>query len=113
MTMSATMIRTTERRARSRHKTKLPIYVRHSSPHDCSLEEALHTVNACREGVYFFTTETLYQKDMRLFVTFPYSTDPGAINRDYIAVVKRVDPLEDSYYGVAIKFLGTLALDRM
>jgi hypothetical protein len=107
------MIRTQERRARSRHKSNLPIYVRHSSPHDSWLEEALHTVNVGREGVYFFTTETLYQKDMRLFVTFPYSTDPGALNRDYIAVVKRVDSLENSYYGVAIKFLATLALDRV
>jgi hypothetical protein len=107
------MTHTHERRRRSRHKTNIPIYVRHASPHDRSLEEALLTVNACSEGVYFFTTESLYQKGTRLFVTFPYSTAPGAINRDYIAVVKRVDPLENRYYGIAVKLLGTLALDRM
>lgn len=99
-----------DRRARGRHKWATPIYVRPSLPHDFGIEEDLETLNVCREGIYFCTSQSFYQRDMRLFVTFPYSTVPGAINRDYIAVVKRVESLESGRYGIAVKLLETLAL---
>jgi len=70
----------------------------------------LDTVNSCRSGCYFATDSACYKKHMRIFVTFPYSVVLGAINRDYIGEVVRVDDLPDGRVGVAVNFLTTIGL---
>jgi hypothetical protein len=77
---------------------------------DEEFDEVLPTVNSCRSGCYFATDDPRYKKHMRLFVTFPYSAVPGAINRDYIGEVVRVDDLPDGRTGVAVNLLTTIGL---
>ncbi len=73
--------------------------------------EVLKTLNVSRNGLYFGTISSFYFKGMRLFVTYPYSSTAGALNRDYVAEVMRVDQLPNGHYGVAIRFLTTLHLE--
>jgi len=49
---------------------------------------------------------------MRLFVTLPFSEDPTAVNREYLAEVARVEPLLTGNYGIGIKLLMEIALQH-
>lgn len=42
---------------------------------------------------------------MRVFVTFPYASDPGSINQEFLGAVTRVDKLPGNKQGVAVKLL--------
>ena len=86
------------------------IRVRPSSPVPGSLDEILKTLNVSRNGLYFGTARKSYFKGMRLFVTYPFDSAPGAINRDYVAQVMRVDRLPNGLYGIAVRFSTTLYL---
>ena len=102
---------TKERRRRDRHKLRAVIRVRPSVPQDIHFEEIVLTTNVCRDGIYFFTRSNLYRKGLRLFITFPYSNAPGAINKDYLGEVSRVHPLTSGDYGIAIQLLSSIALE--
>ena len=47
---------------------------------------------------------------MRLFIAFPYSAELGAINREYVAEILRVEDLSDFRKGIAVKFVSTITL---
>jgi hypothetical protein len=47
---------------------------------------------------------------MRLFVTMPYSHDAGAMNREYLAEVVRVDALANSMTGIGFKILMEIGM---
>jgi hypothetical protein len=97
-----------EQRTCTRAKLPLPVRSRPSQPTIDDFDEVLVTVNSCRSGCYLATDTMLYRKHMRLFVTLPYSDAPGALNRDYVSEVLRVDNLKDGRTGVAVKFLMTI-----
>jgi hypothetical protein len=99
------------RRDKGRLKLARSIRVRPSVPGLKAVEEILDTLDVSRNGLYFGTTSSSYHKGMGLFVTYPYSSSPGAINRDYFAKVTRVDRLPNGLYGVAVQLLTTLYLD--
>jgi hypothetical protein len=42
---------------------------------------------------------------MRLFLVMPYSQDPAATNREYLAEVVRKDPLPNGLTGIGVKLL--------
>lgn len=95
-----------ERRVHIRNKLRMPIRVRgmaESSP----LDEFTHTENVAKGGLYFLSKKP-YTKGSRLRVTYPYWSQPGAINHEYPAQVVRVDGRDDNRKGVAIKFLVSL-----
>ena len=100
-----------EKRNKGRLRLGRLIRVRPSVPGSRAVEEMLETLNVSRDGLYFGTTRNFYHRGMGLFVTYPYSSAPGAINRDYWATVVRVDQLPDGLYGVAVKLSKTLYLD--
>jgi hypothetical protein len=100
-----------EKRGKGRLKLGSSIRVRPSVPGSKSVSEVLKTLNVSRNGLYFGTISDFYHKGMRLFVTYPYSSTPGALNRDYVAEVVRVDQLPNGHYGVAIRLLTTLHLE--
>jgi hypothetical protein len=77
---------------------------------DDAFDEVLSTENSSRDGCYFATRNLRYKRCMRLFVAFPYSAELGAINRDYVAEILRVDELPDSRKGIAVKFVTTITL---
>ena len=93
-------------------RVKLPCLVRArpSQPMIEEFDEILPTVNSCRSGCYFTTDNARYKKHLRLFVTVPYSTALGAINRDYIGEVVRIDARPDGRLGVAVNLLTTIGL---
>ncbi len=47
---------------------------------------------------------------MRLFVTYPYSDAPGALNREYVGKVLRIDDLGHGRRGIAVQLLMPLYL---
>jgi hypothetical protein len=96
-----------EKRGKGRLKLGSSIRVRPSVPGSKAVSEILKTLNVSRNGLYFGTISDSYFKGMRLFVTYPYSSAPGALNRDYVAEVVRVDQLPNGHYGVAIRLLTT------
>ena len=100
-----------EKRDKGRLRLARSIRVRPSVPGSEAVEEILETLNVSRYGLYFATACRSYFKGMRLFVTYPYSSAHGAINRDYLAKVMRVDRLPNDLYGIAVQFSTTLSLE--
>jgi len=96
-----------ERRNKRRVRVAQTIRVRPSDPRRKAFEEVLATINVCRDGVYFPTTLE-YEKGMQVFITFPYSEMPGAINVEYMGQVVRVDKLSHGRLGVAVHLEYTM-----
>lgn len=97
-----------ERRNKRRVRVAQPIRVRPSNPQGSPFDEVQATMNVCRDGVYFPTMLQTYKPGMRVFITFPYSEMPGAINLDYIGEVVRVDKLSHGRLGVAVHLKSTM-----
>jgi hypothetical protein len=95
--------RAVERRSFDRNRLQLPIRVRGVGKQS-HLEEVTHTQSISRGGLYFVTRET-YQANQILKISYPFWTDPGAINCEYPAKVMRVDRISDHAWGVGIQFL--------
>ena len=94
---------------RERTRTKLEFIVR-LSPTEPGWgdPEVTRTANIARTGIYVYSTRP-YTPGQRLFVACPYSDAPGAINRDYLSQVVRIDITPGQpRKGVAIKFLQTI-----
>jgi hypothetical protein len=94
-----------ERRSGRRCKITQMLRVRPSDPEIQHFEEIRGTTSLSRSGVYFKGEVKSYQLGMRLFVTLPYSDQPTAINREYLAEVVRLDKLDNGLIGVGIKLL--------
>jgi hypothetical protein len=45
---------------------------------------------------------------MRLFVTFPFTSEDDPMKTDYVAEVVRVDAVGDYRFGVAIRLISTI-----
>jgi hypothetical protein len=65
-------------------------------------EEVRATLNASRDGLYFRSWAEHYQIGMRLLVTFPYAS-VDLCNSEYVGEVLRIDQLEDSSWGIALR----------
>jgi hypothetical protein len=99
-----------EQRRWPRVRLSCLVRARPSQPTTDEFDDLLQTVNSCRSGCYFATETARYKKRLRLFITVPYSVVPGAINRDYIGEVVRVDHLPGGRTGVAVSLLATIGL---
>lgn len=97
-----------DRRNKRRVRVAQSVRIRPSEPMGAGFDEVQATINVCRDGIYFPTTLNSYQKGMRVFVTFPYSDMPGAINLEYIGEVVRVDKLTHGRLGVAVHLKTTI-----
>jgi hypothetical protein len=95
--------RPVERRTFDRNRLQLPIRIRGVGKHS-HLKEVTHTQSISRGGLYFVTREA-YQANQTLKISYPFWTDPGAINCEYPAKVMRVDRISDQAWGVGIQFL--------
>src|ERR1700753_2809160 len=100
----------TERRSTRRCKITQLMRVRPSDPEKDHFEDLRGSVSVSRTGVYFHSSETGYEIGMRLFVTMPYSKDPSAMNREYLAEVVRRDALSNGLTGVGIKMLMEMGM---
>jgi hypothetical protein len=101
-----------ERRGTRRCKITQLMRVRPSDPEKDHFEDLRGSVSVSRTGVYFHSSETGYEIGMRLFVTMPYSKDPGAMNREYLAEVVRRDALSNGLTGVGIRMLMEMGMQH-
>lgn len=101
------MLRSANEERRKKSRTKLPqmVRVRPSGPTPEDFDEILPTLNASRNSVYFVPQNGVFARDMRVFVTYPYATGPGAINQEFVGRVTRVDQLPGEKQGVAVELL--------
>jgi PilZ domain len=89
-----------ERRSSRRCKITQLMFIRPSDPETKYFEDLRGTVSASRSGIYFHTTELVYEVGQRLFVTMPYSVNPCTPSREYLAEVVRKDNLPNGMIGV-------------
>lgn len=104
--------RSTERRGSRRCKISQLMRLRPSDPEKDHFDDIRGTLSVSRSGVYFQTSEPSYEVGMRLFVTLPYSQDPMSLNREFLAEVVRRDPLPTGMFGVGLKILMELGIQR-
>lgn len=101
-----------ERRGARRCKITQLMRIRPSDPQKDHFEDLRGSMSVSRGGVYFQTSEKYYEIGLRLFVTMPYSKEPSAISREYLAEVVRMDPRPNGLTGVGIKILMELGFQR-
>jgi hypothetical protein len=101
-----------ERRGSRRCKITQLMRIRPSDPEKEHFEDLRGTLSVSRTGVYFQTSEPLYEIGMRLFVTLPYSNDPMSLNREYLAEVVRRDPLSTGMFGIGLKILMAMGVQQ-
>jgi len=99
-----------DRRRAARTRVTQTIRVRPSLPQAQNFDDVARTLNASRTGLYFKAWRDSYFEDMRLFVTYPYATGPGVLNREFAGRVVRVDQLADGRRGIAVELLSRLDL---
>jgi hypothetical protein len=100
----------TERRSSRRCKITQLMRIRPSDPEQDHFEDIRGSLSVSRTGVFFQSSETGYQVGMRLFVTMPYTKEPAAMTREYLAEVVRRDPLPNGLFGVGFKILMEMGL---
>jgi hypothetical protein len=95
----------TERRGSRRCKITQLMRIRPSDPERPAFDDIRGTLSVSRTGVYFHSSEPEYQVGMRLFVSMPYSKEPAAMAREYLAEVVRREPLANGLFGIGFKIL--------
>lgn len=68
-------------------------------------DEILPTLNSAKNSVYFVPQNGIFAPDMRVFITYPYAEEAGAINQEFLGRVARVDKLPGNKQGVAVELL--------
>jgi hypothetical protein len=99
-----------ERRRKGRLRVPRVVRVRPSDPGLPDFDEILPTLNAALDSVYFASKNPRYREGMRVFVTYPYSEDPGSINREFLGKVVRIDDLGQKRRGIAVQILMPIYL---
>ena len=92
-----------ERRRRRRAKISAQLHVRAVNANE-TIEEVCMTVDVSRDGLLFMANRKGYKAGQALQVTFPFSTDAGAINKAQPADVVRVIEMAGGKLAVAVQF---------
>lgn len=103
----AQLERACERRAAARTSRQLPIRVTANGITGYRLDLVVRTESFSSNGLYFLAYEP-FSAGLPLQVRYPYSKDPGAINKAFSAKVVRVDRRIGSSRGIAIQFLDPI-----
>jgi hypothetical protein len=102
----------TERRSSRRCKINQLMRIRPSDPERDPFDDIRGSLSVSRSGVYFQSSEPGYEVGMRLFVSMPYSKEPAAMTREYLAEVVRREPLSNGLFGVGFKILMEMGLQN-
>ncbi len=97
-----------EKRISPRAKVSRMLRVRPSEGDAEHFEELPISTNVSKRGIYFHTNQQNYRVGMRLFVTYPFTFINDPMKSEYLAEVVRVDQLDNTRFGVAIRFLMTI-----
>ena len=101
-----------ERRSTRRCKITQLMRIRPSDPERDNFEDLRGSMSVSRNGVYFQTSEVVYELGMRLFVTMPYTQGAMSMGHEYLAEVVRVEPMTNGMVGIGFKILmemGTIS----
>jgi hypothetical protein len=99
-----------ERRSSRRCKITQLMHVRPSDPERDQFDDIRGSVSVSRSGVFFHSSEVGYEIGMRLFVTMPYTREPGTMSHEYLAEVVRRDLMPNGLYGVGFKILMQMGI---
>lgn len=102
---NATRVPRTERRSTRRCKINQLMRIRPSDPEREPFEDIRSSLSVSRSGVFFQSSEVGYEVGMRLFVSMPYSKEPAAMTREYLAEVVRRENLPNGLFGIGFKIL--------
>jgi hypothetical protein len=94
-----------ERRSTRRCKINQLMRIRPSDPEREPFDDIRGSLSVSRSGVYFQSSEVGYEVGMRLFVSMPYSKEPAAMTREYLAEVVRRENLPNGLFGIGFKIL--------
>ncbi|MGB2668567.1 MAG: PilZ domain-containing protein [Candidatus Acidiferrum sp.] len=100
----------TERRSSRRCKINQLMRIRPSDPERDPFDDIRGSLSVSRNGVYFQSSEPAYEVGMRLFVSMPYSKEPAAMTREYLAEVVRRENLPNGLFGVGFKILMEMGM---
>lgn len=100
----------TERRGSRRCKITQLMRIRPSDPEREPFDDIRGTLSVSRTGVFFQSSEAGYEVGMRLFVSMPYTKEPAAMVREYLAEVVRRDVMPNGMYGIGFKILMEIGL---
>lgn len=100
----------TERRSSRRCKINQLMRIRPSDPERDPFDDIRGSLSVSRTGVYFQSSEKGYEVGMRLFVSMPYSKEPAAMAREYLAEVVRREHLPNGLFGVGFKILMEMGM---
>ncbi|MGB9436253.1 MAG: hypothetical protein WBQ89_28645 [Candidatus Acidiferrum sp.] len=100
----------TERRSSRRCKINQLMRIRPSDPERDPFDDIRGSLSVSRTGVFFQSSEIGYEVGMRLFVSMPYSREPAAMTREYLAEVVRRENLPNGLYGIGFKILMEMGL---
>jgi two-component system, chemotaxis family, response regulator PixH len=94
-----------ERRRRRRAKITAQVHIRAAeSVTSKAFREVCTTIDVSRDGLLLLAREAGYWKGQHLHVTFPYASEPGAINNEQEAEVVRVQEQPGKQFAVALHF---------
>ena len=99
-----------ERRSSRRCKINQLMRIRPSDPERDPFDDIRGSLSVSRTGVYFQSSEQGYEVGIRLFVSMPYSKQPGAMTREYLAEVVRREHLHNGLFGVGFKILMEMGM---
>jgi len=94
-----------ERRRRKRAKISALVHVRTTNS-PTPFEEVCKSVDVSRDGLLLLTSHTGYWKGQPLEVTFPYSTEPNALNQAQAAEIVRVVEQGSGQFGIGVQFVS-------
>ena len=106
--MSNTETKQFEKRISVRAKLSRMLRVRPSEPDVEHFEEITASSNVSKHGIFFHTHRQTYRMGMRLFITYPFTFESDPMRAEYLAEVVRVEKLEDSHVGVAVRLIMTV-----
>ena len=99
-----------QRRNSDRIQSSFLVHVRLPEARLAIPETICTTANSSREGVYLIGDRNSLQREVRLFLRFPNNFDAGAVLREYLAEVVRLDSLPQGRCGVAARLLHNIRL---
>ena len=70
------------------------------------------TKDFSHDGLYFLALNNRIRLRMQLFLKFPYLTDGGKIDREYLVEVVRTQDLFPGRFGVGVRLIGCRGLGK-
>jgi hypothetical protein len=84
--------------------------IRPSDPERDPFDDIRGSLSVSRTGVFFQSSEQAYEVGMRLFVSMPYTKEPAALTREYLAEVVRREPQTNGLFGIGFKILMEMGI---